>query len=508
MRNDTVVTLRARAIDLKVGKRMVLLHERDAQEIGILAHDWIRITSGEKMATVFVDTTKSYLQPGEIGIFEDAHEEFEVTQGAEVAVSLARPPESIKFIHRRIEGNPLSKEEYHAIMQDLVNQRLSDVQIAAFLLAQEFHGLTMNEIEYLTRAMVDTGAVIDFSRSCYDKHSIGGVPGNKVTLLIVPIVAAAGLLIPKTSSRAITSASGTADTMEVLADVEFDAAELKDMASKTSGAIVWGGKLGIAPADDLLIRVEHPLNIDPAGQMMASILSKKLSVGADHVLIDIPVGAETKATTVEDARKLANSFVELSERFNIHLQCGITYGGQPVGHMVGPALEAREALLALEGKGPASLVEKSTALAGILLEMGFAAQTGQGKDLAKEILVSGKALEKMKEIIEIQGGDPTIRAEGIPLGDHSLAVKAPCDGFVTNVSNAAITAIARTAGAPREKGAGLALRWKRGYKVRKDDVLFEIYAERASKLNDAYNLALSLNAVTVEGMLLHKVPEF
>jgi AMP phosphorylase len=290
--------------------------------------------------------------------------------------------------------------------------------------------------------------------------------------------------------------------------VEFDAAELRKMVLKTSGAIVWGGTLGMAPADDLLIRVEHPLNIDPFGQMLASILSKKLSVGADHIVIDIPVGPEAKVKTIEDARKLAKSFVELSERFNMHLQCGITYGGQPVGHMVGPALEAREALSALEGKGPASLTEKSTALAGILLEMGLAAQPGQGKDMAKDILASGKAWRKMRDIIEAQGGNPKIRPEDIPVGQRRAEIRAPCDGFVTNVSNTAITAIARAAGAPREKGAGVALRWKRGYKVKKNDVLLEIYAERTTKLNDAHGLALSLNPVTIEGMLLHKVPEF
>ncbi len=500
--------LKAKIIDLEVGKRMVLLHEKDAQEIGTLAHDWVKITSGKQKAIAFVDTTESYLKQGEIGIFRDVYEEFEVKEGANVSVSLAKPPESIKFIHKKMDRKPLTKEEYHTIIRDLVNHRLSEVQIAAFLLAEEFHGLTMDEIEYLTRAMVDTGTVIDFGRPCFDKHSIGGVPGNKVTLLIVPIVAAAGLLIPKTSSRAITSASGTADTMEVLANVEFNAAELKEIVLKTCGAIVWGGKLGIAPADDLLIRVEHPLNIDPFGQMLASILSKKLSVGADHVVIDIPVGTGAKVATMEEARKLAQSFVDLSHRFKIHLQCGITYGGQPVGHMVGPALEAREALMALEGKGPASLVEKSTALAGILLEMGFIAQPGQGKDLAKDILSSGKASEKMREIIETQGGTPKIRPRDIAVGQQTIALKAPCDGFVTNVSNAGITAIARAAGAPREKGAGVALRWKRGCKVKKNDVLFEIYAERASKLNDAYNLALTVNPVTVEGMLLHKIPEF
>lgn len=503
-----MVKLRAKLIDLEVGKRMILLHEKDAQEIGALAHDWVKVTSGKRKASAFVDTTKSYLKQGEVGIFRDISEEFRVREGAEIHVSLATPPESTTFIHKKMGGAPLSKEEYYTIISDLVNHRLGEIQIAALLVAEEFHGLTMDEIEHLTRAMVDTGTVIDFDRPCFDKHSIGGVPGNKVTLLIVPIVAAAGLLIPKTSSRAITSASGTADTMEVLANVEFDATELKKMVVKTSGAIVWGGKLGIAPADDLLIRVEHPLDIDPFGQMLASILSKKLSVGADHVVVDIPVGTEAKVTTMEEARKLAKNFVELSERFKINLQCGITYGGQPVGHMVGPALEAREALMALEGKGPASLVEKSTALAGMLLEMGFIAQLGQGKDLAKEILASGKAWKKMREIIEIQGGNPKIRSEEIALGEYTAELKAPCDGFVTNVSNAAITAIARAAGAPRERGAGVALRWKRGYKVRKGDVLFEIYAERATKLKEAYNLALVTTPVTIEGMLLYKIPEF
>jgi AMP phosphorylase len=455
-----------------------------------------------------VDTTESYLAHGEIGIFKDIAVEHRIKEGSRISVSPARPPESVKLIHRKMEGKALIKEEYLTVMQDLVTHRLSDVQICGFLLAEQFHGLSMDEIEYLTRAMVETGTTIDFERPCYDKHSIGGVPGNKVTLLIVPIIAAAGLLIPKTSSRAITSASGTADTMEVLAPVEFDAHELKEMAQGTCGAIVWGGKLGIAPADDMLIRVEHALNVDPFGQMLASILSKKLSVGADHVVIDVPVGAEAKVTTSEAARKLAQSFVELSERFSIHLQCGITYGGQPVGHVIGPALEAQEALAALDGRGPASLVEKSTALAGLLLEMGFVAQPGQGKDLARQILASGKALKKMREVIEAQGGDPNIAPADIPLGEHKAELKAPCDGFVTNVSNTAITAIARSAGAPREKGAGVELRWKRGCKVKKGDVLLEIFAERTSKLRDAHNLALSLNPVTVEGMLLHKIPGF
>ncbi|MDH5266560.1 MAG: AMP phosphorylase [Candidatus Bathyarchaeota archaeon] len=499
--------LKARLITVPVGKRLALLHEEDAKRSGILSHNRVKINHRKQTTTAFTETTNTYLQPGEIGITKELQEELKIKDGNLVSVSSAKIPESIKHIHKKMRGQTLTKDEIYNVINDIANHKLSEIEITELLMAEEFHGLNMDEIVYITKAMVDTGTTIDFGRPCYDKHSVGGVPGNKVTLLIVPIVAAAGLLIPKTSSRAVTSSSGTVDTMEVLADVEFTASELKEIALKAGGAIAWGGKLGIAPADDILIRVEYPLSIDPTGQMLASIMAKKLAVGADCVVIDIPVGIGAKVEKIEDARKLAQSFVELGNRFNVQVQCGITYGGQLVGHSVGPALEAREALLALQGKGPASLIEKSTALAGILLEMGGVASPNEGKEVAKEILFSRKALKKMKEIIEIQGGDPKIEPEKIPIGEHSIALRAPCDGFVTNVDNAAITAITRASGAPIEKGAGVALRWKRGYKVKKDDVLLEIYAEQESKLAEAYNVALRTNPVTVEGMLLHRIPE-
>jgi len=503
-----MVELKAKLIDIPVGRRLVLLNEEDAKKNFILSHDRVRINYKGKTATAFADVTNTYLQSGEIGVFEGLRDELRAKEGSPVSVTLAKTPESVEYIRKKMRGQPLTKDEIYSIVRDVVDHNLSELEIAAFVMEEEFRGMSMDEIEYLTQAMVDTGTTIDFGRPCYDKHSVGGVPGNKVTLVIVPIVAAAGLLIPKTSSRAITSPSGTADTMEVLADVEFSASELKELTLKAGGAIVWGGKLGIAPADDILIRVEHPLSLDPRGQMLASILAKKRAVGADCVVIDVPMGPGAKVETLEEARKLAHSFVDLGDRFKMLVQCGITYGGQPIGHAVGSALEAREALLALEGEGPASLIEKSTALAGMLLEMGGVASRNHGKDVAKEILLSGKALKKMKEIIEAQGGNPNIKPEEIPVGQHHIAVKAPCDGFVTNVDNTAITSIARAAGAPIEKGAGIILRWKRGYKVKKDDVLLEIYAERESRLTEAYNAAQRTNPVTIEGMLLHTIPEY
>jgi AMP phosphorylase len=368
--------------------------------------------------------------------------------------------------------------------------------------------MSMDEIEALTKAMVETGERIDFGRPAFEKHSIGGVPGNKVSLLIVPIVASLGVLIPKTSSRAITSPTGTADTMEVLAPVEFTAEEFREIALKVGGAIVWGGRLGLAPTDDIFIRVEHPLGIDPRGQMLASIMSKKLATGTKALVIDIPTGKGAKVESVEEAELLSSQFVELGRRFGVRVQCGITYGGQPVGHAVGPALEAKEALEALQGKGPASLIEKSAALAGMLLEMAGVATRGSGKDLAEEVLASGKALKKMREIIKAQGGDPKVKPEDIPIGQYTTDIRAPCDGYVTNVDNRSIKEIALAAGAPDEKGAGVLLHAKVGYKVEKGEPLMTIYAERESKLTEAYNVAMRTKPITVEGMLLRKIPDY
>jgi len=503
-----VYNLRSRVIDISTEKRTSLLNLKDAEAFGIRTHDRVRVRAGERSVTTIVQTTKTIVHPGELGVFEDVARQLEIESGAMVAVELQPAPTSLRLIQKKLKGERLTGEEILNITGDVVNRNLSDVEIAAFLLAQQFHGMAIEETVSLTKAMVETGASIDFEKPVYDKHSIGGIPGNKVSLLIVPIIAAAGLLIPKTSSKAITSASGTADTMGVLAPVEFSAGELKKIVLKTHGAIVWGGSLNFAPADDILINVEYPLQIDPESQMLASILAKKLAVGTDYLVIDLPVGKESKVESFEEARGLSNRFIELGEKLGIAVKCGLTYGGQPVGYAVGPALEAREALQALEGKGPSSLVEKSTALAGLLFEIAGKVIRGKGQDFAKEILNNGRALKKMREIIEAQGGNPMIKPEDIPIGQHVAEIYAPADGYITRVSNRAITEIARAAGAPMEKGAGLIFYGKEGHKVTKGEKVLEIYAERESKLEEARTVALKINPITVEGMLLREIPEF
>ncbi|MGQ9720196.1 MAG: AMP phosphorylase [Candidatus Jordarchaeum sp.] len=500
--------LKVKLVDISTGRKVVLLNNSDALHIGVRPHDRIKVKTSKKELTVIVNITDSYVNQGEIGITPSLKKFFNCNSGETMEITTTGRSSSMDYIHKKMKGENLNYKEIHAIIGDIVEGNLSELEIAAFVLSQQFVGMSLDEIEHLTRSMVETGEKIDFDEPAFDKHSVGGVPGNKVSLLIVPIVAAAGLLIPKTSSKAITSPSGTADTMEVLAPVSFKADELQELVKKTRGALVWGGALNLAPADDLIIQVEHPLRIDPVSQMIASIIAKKYSVGVDNMVLDIPVGPGTKMENMEEGENFANTFVEIGKRLKIASYCGLTYGGQPVGHAVGPALEAKEALEALMGGGPTSLIEKSTALAGFLLELGGVAPENKGQDYAKEILRSGKALKKMQEIIEAQGGDSKVKPEDISIGEHVAGVEAKADGYVTQVNNKNITRIAQAAGAPLDKGAGVILNYKIGYKVSKGDKLLSIYAEKESKLREATVIATRSYPIIVEGMLLQKLPKF
>jgi len=503
-----MASFKVKVLPFSIDGMTATMHAASSAEIGVDDGDRIRITLGDRSAIALTNTSPEGISPHTILLSGRLADHLGASDNSEVEVTYCPPPLSVQAVQAMVQKKPLTKDMYYAIVQDIVAGRLSDTEMSAFVVSQAYRDILMDEVEYLARAMADSGEKLTFERTVYDKHSVGGVPGNKVSLLIVPIVAAAGLLIPKTSSRSITSPSGTADTMEVLAPVDLEPTEFKHVATKVGGAIVWGGRLGLAPADDILIRrVEHPLSIDPISQLLASVMSKKLAVGANYLVIDIPVGSGTKLETEEEVGDIASKFIELGKRLGIYVTCGLTYGSQPVGHAIGPALEAREALSALGGKGPTSLTEKSTSLAGLLLEAAGLAGRGMGGALASKILESGKALQKMREIIEAQGGNPKVRPDDIEVGDHRSTIESPADGYVVRVNNNSISAIAKAAGAPIDKGAGVLLYAKVGYSVKKGDHLLEIYSEHSTKLTDALGLAQRLKPLTVEGMLLRTLPE-
>lgn len=501
------IRFKAKVIDLFSRERAVVVSSKDAENADLRSFDRVKLTADETTITAMLYLSDKLTQDGTIRVSQELASDAGITDGDIVSVALAPRPQSVTLIKRKMTGATLSKADMGTIIQDIVLGNIGPMETLAFAMAQKYVGMNDDETEFLTRALVDTGDTLEFDSPAYDKHSIGGVPGNKVSLLIVPIVASAGLLIPKTSSRAITSPTGTADTMEVLAQVEFTASELKEIARKTNGAIAWGGMLNLAPGDDMIIRAESVVGIDPESQMLASILAKKMAAGVRNLVLDIPTGKGAKVETMEEAVSLANRFIDLGRRLGIQVRCGVTYGGQPIGHAIGPALEAKEALEALTGDGPSSLIEKSVSISGLILEMGGTAPAGRGYEVAREILKSGRAFDKMKEIIEAQGGDSRVKPEEITVGDHRHALYAPVDGYVTSVENRVLTEMGRAAGAPRDKGAGVVLHVKRGHKVRKDQKMLEIYAERSVKLQDAVNVLRRESPLIIEGMLLRTVPE-
>lgn len=496
---------------MDIGTREVLLHTEDAGNIGVMPGDRVQILNEGSGVTVaaFVDTTTSLLPKGTIGIYRITNERLQVTDGSAVEVRRAERPVTLDFIRKKMDGEHLSKEETYAIIRDVVEDNLSAAELTAYITACYINEMDMDEVEHLTRAMVDTGERLRFhTHPIVDKHSIGGVPGNKISLLVVPIIAASGLKIPKTSSRAITGAGGTADLMEVLAPVNFSAAEVQQMTEKVGGAIVWGGATNIAPADDKIIIQEYPFRIDARGQMLASVMAKKFAVGADLAVIDIPVGTHAKVKTVQDGRRLAREFIELGDRLKIQVECAITYGDSPVGRAIGPKLEAIEALRILEGAGsPGSLLQKSVSIAGMALEMSGKAARWKGAEMAAEIVKKGDALKKLRQIIEIQGGDPNVKSDDIEPGRHQFVVNAPATGYVIELNNKALISLARTAGAPHDKGAGLLLHAKKGNRVEKGEPIFTIYAERSWRLQKAIEEGRQLMPVVVEGMLLDRVPQ-
>ncbi len=497
--------LKARFLKIEAEKPIVILNRDDAEDLGIRALERIELRFRGKKAIAITNLAEKIIKKGEIGLYMEITKHLDVIPGDKISVTIANSPKSLEFIRKKLNGQTLQRNEIRSIIEDTINHNLSDIELTAFVTSLYTYGMSMEEIAALSISMAETGKILKLKKKpVYDKHSIGGCPGDKTSILAVPIVAAAGLTIPKTSSRAITSPAGTADRFECLAPVNLDLEEVERVVEKTNACLVWGGSVDLAPADDIFIKIEYPLSIDPF--LLPSVMSKKKAVNAKYVVIDMPTGRETKVRTAEEFEILANKFVQLGRKLGMRVECVSTFAEQPIGFAVGPALEAREALQTLKsGRGPSDLVDKATTLAGVLLEF---AGAKNGKKAALDILKSGKAYKKLKEIIEAQGGNPEIRNDDILVGRKIAEVKSNRSGHVLWISNKAVDIIAREAGAPKDKGAGVYFKKKLGDKVKKGETLFVIYAEKYSKFKNAVNLANKIDVMGIGQKMRMKLEEF
>lgn len=435
-----------------------------------------------------------------LGLSQSTFDDFGLPEGAEVSLTLASPARSVESLRRKILGHTLSADELLAVIGDIAARRYSKAELTAFIVASAAF-LTTEEVLGLTRAMASVGARLRWDTPpcsfpmVVDKHCIGGIPGNRTSMIVVPIIAAHGLPIPKTSSRAITSPAGTADTMEVLANVDVSVERMQEIVAAERGCLVWGGRVNLSPADDIMITVERPLSIDTPEQMVASILSKKVAAGSTHLVIDMPIGPSAKVRTPHEAARLRKLFEYVGHHLGLHMTILVTDGSQPIGRGVGPALEARDVMAVLrnDAAAPQDLKERSVQLAGAVLDFDPNLKGHQGMARARELLESGEALRTMERIMAAQGPPPS----AVCLGHLVMDIPAPQSGIVSAIDCFRIARIARLAGAPVAKGAGIDLLKKVGEPVTAGEPIYRIYSQLESDFSFATAMAKEASGYNV-----------
>ena len=483
--------------DIDASEPTVLLHDNDCLEIGVKENDRVSIT-GSRSAVALVSRSDTLVEEGTVMMPAALLERCGVIDGGEVNVVYCQNPDSVRSIRRKMDGEKLSKEEIESIVTDILNNKLSKIEISAWLTALYINGMDIDEIADFTKAMANTGDIIEFERQpVFDFHSLGGVPGNKITPIVVSIVAAAGIMIPKLSSRAISSACGTSDFVETFCNVEMDADSLKRVSEEVGGVFAWGGAMNLAPVDDMVIKIEHPLGINPRAQMLrrghapaGGHPHRVRHEGSDHRgrqgLRPRPDGSGREAG---HARGVRHHLRRPARRERRRTQPG----GQGVHQDPGGQQASRQCR---------RVVEKACDCAGIILEM---AGIPNGSARAREILDSGEAHRKFMEIVVAQGGRPDLKSDDLVPGQYSEDIIATKSGYIHSIHNKDVVAIAKAAGAPNDKGAGLMIYLKKGQRVEAGEKLFTIYADNEAKLRRARETAMKYPPMDIEGMLIKRV---
>jgi thymidine phosphorylase len=494
-------SVRVRRLGLDTQYEAIVFMRKDCQVCrseGFSAHARVLLCNGKRrvIATLY-QVTGDLIGHAEAALSESAWFRLGLKEGDSITVTHPEPLDSLSLVRSRIYGHDLSEPSFNSIIQDVVDGKYSDIHLSSFLTACAARPLNQKEVLALTHAMVETGERLTWPAGVIvDKHCAGGLPGNRTTPIVVAIVASLGLVMPKTSSRAITSPAGTADAMETMAPVELDMAAIRRVVERESGCVVWGGAVKLSPADDILIRVERALDLDTEGQLIASVLSKKIAAGSTHLVIDLPFGPTAKLRTRESAQILSQALVSIAETFGLRTNVVLTDGLQPVGRGIGPALEARDVLSVLQcaPNEPRDLRQRSIALAAALIELAGRAPEGGGAALATKMLDDGRAWTKFQRICEAQGGmrvPPTSRQQRPMLAERS--------GRVNSIHNRKIARLAKLAGAPDDKAAGVDLHVAVGDQVDVGQPLCTVHADSPGELAYAYDYAaINHDIITID----------
>ena len=414
----------------------------------------------------------------------------------------APPFRVIGLIRKKRDGGALSTAEIGYIVEGYTAGTIPDYQVAAWLMAVVLRGMTREELAALTHAMLHSGEVLDLSflpAKKVDKHSTGGV-GDKTSLVLAPLVAAGGLYVPMISGRGLGHTGGTLDKLEAIPGfrVGLSVPEFHRVL-KACGTAMIGQTEKIAPADKKLYALRDVTGtVESPNLICASIMSKKLAEGADALVLDVKTGSGAFMKKEEDAVHLAELMVETGERMGKQMVALITNMDQPLGRMVGNAMEVEECIEVLHGGGPADLRELCLHLAAWMFYVGGAAKTvAEGKQKAGEIIASGKAFDRFRQMVELQGGDISVIDDPLrlPSAEHRVDVPSPSAGFVSAMHCEQVGTACVILGGGREKkedsvdpAVGIVIRKKIGDKVFAGEALCTIHchsdaqAVRARKL--------------------------
>ncbi|KZE66309.1 thymidine phosphorylase [Fictibacillus phosphorivorans] len=415
----------------------------------------------------------------------------------------------VDLIQKKRDGKELTKVEIDYIIQNYTNGEIPDYQMSAFAMAVYFKDMTTEERANFTMAMVESGDQIDLSAIegiKVDKHSTGGV-GDTTTLVLAPLVAALGVPVAKMSGRGLGHTGGTIDKLEAVPGfhVEIDNQQFIDLVNKNKLAVI-GQSGNLTPADKKLYGLRDvTATVNSIPLIASSIMSKKIAAGADAIVLDVKTGAGAFMKTPEEAEELANAMVKIGNAVGRNTMAVISDMSQPLGFAIGNALEIKEAIDTLNGKGPKDLEELCLTLGSHMVYLAKKADSlEQAREMLQEVIASGKALETLKVFLKAQGGDESVvdHPENLPQAAHTFELAAEEDGYVSEIIADEIGTAAMILGAGRatkeseiDLAVGLMLNKKVGDSVAKGDSLVTIYSNTENvedvkkRIRDAYTIS-------------------
>lgn len=424
------------------------------------------------------------LKEGEISLSKKAIQKLKVKDNDLLRVSHVETLNSMAHVKEKLIGNPLNEWQYNEIIKDIATQKYSNIFISSFVSAFSGANMNMEEIYFLTQAMIRAGNKLQWENEIIaDNECLGGLHGNRTSMIVVPIIASLGIAMPKISSRAITSPAGTADTMQVLTNVNLSLAQIRKVVEKENGCIVWGGPMKLCPAGDNISKVKRALEMDSEGLMIASILSKKVAAGVTHCVIDIPIVSTAKVPTIDDPISLVLRLKEVADYIGLNVETICFNGVQPVGFGIGPSLEAKDVLAVLQNNpaAPGDLRKRAITIGTEIVRLTWNIEKQPAEDLVVKKIESGEALTKLISICEAQGGyHEPIQAK------YRRTILSAGTGIISEIDHRIMARVAALAGAPEEAEAGIDFGIQLRECVEKEEPLFTIHANSINELECAY----------------------